>query len=782
MSTQNNHYEISIDKAEEGLNFKKIINSVVEKWPWFIISVIFCTIISYLYYNYTPPVYPINARILVSNGDNKGGGEGLMDIGKLVGSKNSVENEIEILKTRYLMEQVVKELQLNVVYSQRIGLKNMELYDVPFKLEIISQQDTIFGSSFELTPVNQGTFKLKVNETEVSFKFNQIFDLEGVGKVKINSIPNAKFDGKPYLCNITSVDNRAAQLMGQLTVNLTNIKVSVIELGLVYPVQKKGEDILNALIRQYIKSNLEDKNAIADSTTKFILSRINLIAKELGDVEQDEQDFKQKYKVADMSEQGRQLVRNTSEYVNELAKVEVQLSNIRELQKYLKDVNNRRVLPSGIGEVDQIFVSTIERYNSLLVERDKQLGSVTESSPFIKTLDQQIANLRSDLLSSAKQSEQILNVRKSTINGQISSVDNNITTVPVIEKNYLKLARNKQIKSELYIFLMQKAEETAISKTANISIAKTIDPPRAGVYPMSPNKKVIYFAGLLAGLVIPMLLIALINILSTSVSTKEDIVALVNVPIIGEISHNPENDNLIVANKGRSAISEQFRALRTNLSFYLKSKDEKVILLTSSMSGEGKSFTAINLGNILALTGKKVLLMELDLRKPGLSQKLNIPNNLGFSNYTINPEIKFSDIIKPLSINPNMFIISSGPLPPNPAESLMSDSMPLLMNYLKSEFDYVIMDAPPVGIVTDAQLLANYADATLYLVRQKVTKKDQLRIPEDLHRTGKLKNMGIVVNDIVNKYYGYGYGYGSYGDGEKKGWFSSFLKRIGLSR
>jgi len=366
-------------------------------------------------------------------------------------------------------------------------------------------------------------------------------------------------------------------------------------------------------------------------------------------------------------------------------------------------------------------------------------------------------------------------VTSKKLKSQLGNAEGQISGIPQIEKNYLKLARNQQIKQELYIFLMQKAEETAISKTSNISVAKTIDPPKSDVTPISPKKNVIYLFGILVGFVIPVAAIFGKDLMNTSISTKDDITNLTQVPVIGEISHNSSQDNLVVANQGRSAISEQFRALRTNLSFYLKAKGEKVILLTSSMSGEGKSFTAINLGNILALAGKKVLLMELDLRKPGLSAKLSVNNDVGFSNYTISPDINIMDIVKPLNINKNLFIISSGPLPPNPAETILSEHTPVLINELKKQFDYIIMDAPPIGIITDAQLLSVYADVTIYLVRQKVTQKSQLTIVNDLYRNGKIKNIGIVVNDILSKYYGYGYGYGTYGEQINK----TFLEKIG---
>lgn len=290
---------------------------------------------------------------------------------------------------------------------------------------------------------------------------------------------------------------------------------------------------------------------------------------------------------------------------------------------------------------------------------------------------------------------------------------------------------------------------------------------------------VIYLFGVFAGLMIPLGFMYAKDVLNDKIQTKEDITRHTQVPIIGEISHEGEKDNMIVANSSRSPISEQFRALRTNLSFFFKSADEKVILLTSSASGEGKSFVAINLGQILALADKKVLLMELDLRKPGLSTKLEIPNSFGFTNYVMDPELGFRDIIKPLKLQKNLFILSSGPIPPNPAELLLSERTKTLMAELKQQFDYIIIDTSPIGIVTDAQLLAPYSDVCIYLVRQNYTLKKQLNIVDELARTQKMKGLSILVNDIKEtKGYGYGYSYGNYDmPVEEPNLFSRLFKR-----
>lgn len=780
----NNHPEMKKinDREEVEINLKNIFNKLFDKWSWFLISFLVCLLIAFIYGKYTAPTYQIKAKLIV-NDDQKGGGIGkqagsLMDLGGLIGSKNSVDNEVEILKTRFLMEQVVRDMQLNIVYSKKIDLVKRELNRVPFKVNIIKSVDTIATTKFDFVKISANKFLISTKDIKKEITWYESFSLAGVGTLQVVPTQFGQVDEGEYYVTISSIDASVAALMSQLSVATSNKQVSIIDLTLTYPLQKKGEDILNTLIKKYTQSNLNDKNAVADSTYRFIKERLNVIASELGDVENDVETFKQRNQLADMSEQGKLLVQSSSQLSSELAKAETQVTIINELEKYIKDTaNNRRAFPSSLIPQDMVFSNIMEHYNSLLLERERQLLSVTEQSPFIQNIDQQIAELRINIQSNIQNTKKGALLTRDKLRSQLRLSENQISSVPQVEKNYLKLARNQQIKQELYIFLMQKAEETNISKTANISIAKTIDPPKSDVRPISPKKSLIYLIGLLAGFIIPVILVLGQELLNTSIKTKEEISMLTNVPVIGEISHNTSDDNLIVANHSRSAISEQFRALRTNLSFYLKSEQEKIILLTSSMSGEGKSFTAINLGNILALAGKKVLLMELDLRKPGLSAKIGVNNTIGFSNFTISPTVKRSDIIKPLSINKNMFIVSSGPLPPNPAETLMNEHVPMLIEELKKEFDYIIMDAPPIGIIADAQLLSKYADVTLYLVRQKITQKDQLRIVEDLYQTKKMKNLGIVVNDIVSKYYGYGYGYGNYGQKADLKWYQKLFKR-----
>ena len=653
MTNSNNIIKRETKEVDEiNIDFKQILNKFLEKWLWFVISVFICLLGAFLYTRYTPPVYQVNAKLLIID-QAKGGAaagkvSGLMDLGGLMGNNNSVENEVESLKSRCLMEQVVREMGLNVIYITEGTIGMRELYDPPFYVQFVKAMDTLQSTHLEVEKLSGEKIKVSTKEFEKIIGWGEVIEVKGLGTFAIVKNSRVSFSNAKYSVDIINLDSRVAALMNNITVAPVNKQVSIINLGLNYPIPRKGEDILNALIKKYTAANISDKNAIADSTGKFIKERLAVISGELSGVENNVEGFKQKYKLADMSEQGKLLVQNTGELTSQLATAETQVSIMNQLEDYIKDeANNKRVFPSSLVAQDLVFSNMMGQYNSLLLEREKLLLSNTEGNPYVENIDAQIAGLRSGILSNIQSAKSTALVTRNRLGNQLSKAEGEITAVPEVEKNYLKLARNQQIKEELYIFLMQKAEETAISKTANMAIAKTIDPPKSGLSPISPRKNIIYIAGLLLGIIVPACSILFLDFLNTSINTKDDVKSLTQVPIVGEISHNLSNDNLIVANQSRSAISEQFRALRTNLSFYLKNADEKIILLTSSMSGEGKSFTAINLGNILALAGKKVLLMEMDLRKPGLAVKLNIPNDVGFSNYTIREDIKIEDIINP---------------------------------------------------------------------------------------------------------------------------------------
>lgn len=746
----------------------EFLNKLLKNWYWLALGAFIGLALAFLYLRYTTPIYQINAKVLV-NDEKKGAGADnalLGDLAGLMGGKSTVENEVEILKTRTLMEQVVQELNANIIYYRKGNIRDIELYESPFKVSLL-QTDSLFESSiFQLKSLENNKVEISKEGFQQIISYNQIIHIPEFGSIKIERNIGIPYMVEDYLFEIIGFDSRVANFMGKLTVEVTNKLVTVIDLGFEYPLKKKGEIVLNTLINKYVQSNLRDKNIIADSTIAFIEERLVLVGQELGNVEGDIQSFKQKSQLADMAAQSQILLQNSSQYIKDLAAIETQLSIINSMQGYLTDRDNARIIPSAMLPGDVVFSGLAERYNTLLLERDRRLLSSTLDNPTIVNLDTQLSNLRQDIQGNLSSSKSNLIITRNDLLKKTSQLESAIRTVPAIERTYLDLERQQQIKQELYVFLLQKREETAISKTSNISNSRIIDAPKALEGPITPRRMFVWITGLFGGIIIPLIILYLRDILNIKIQSKEDIKKRTQVPIIGEIGHNDKYEDELVTKESRSSISENFRSLRTNIAFYLNSEDQKVVLLSSSMSGEGKSFVAINLALILAFSGKKVVAMEMDLRKPNLSVKLKPKNIIGFSNYIISDDLTPKDIIQPSGINDNLFLIGSGPIPPNPSELILSERTDQLIEKLKEEFDYIIIDAPPIGLVTDAQLLSKYADLSLYVVRQGYTLKNQLNIIEDLNKDKKLGKMTILINDIEHSvgygYGGYGYGYGYY--------------------
>jgi tyrosine-protein kinase Etk/Wzc len=770
-------YTQVMTEFDDDLRLEQLLRKFTSKWHWFLLSVIACFALTYYIVKIQTPMTLIDAKVLI-NDPTKGGTTAetklLGNLGTMASS--SMGNEAAILKTKFLMERVVRDMKLNITYYSKGKLRDDELYSAPFIVDLVQPVDTIKATNFDINFLPNQKIQLKSDDLDTTISYSRPVSVKGLGVFQILKSPSNVAQG-PYAFNITSIDKKVESLASQLNVVLPTDLSAVVDVSLNYPVPKKGEDILRKLLQIYVATNVDDRNRLADSAYAFIQGRLSYLGGKLGNLENNIQGYRQKNQITEMSQQSNVLITNSSQYVNDLAKVETQLSVLNSLEDYMRsNAKGTSIVPSTLVVSDPLFSSLVEKHNALIMERDRRLMTVTETNPVVVNLNEQIARTNSDMLASLSSSKNSLNITRNGLLQRIHSVEGQVQGVPEKERNYLDLARQQKIQEDLFIFLMQKGEETAISKTYNTPNSTSIDPPKADTKPFSPKVPIFYAAGILLGLMLPAAIIYLKYLLNNKIDSKLDIVKKTLVPIIGEIGHSKDVTNLLVGNMTRSAIAEQFRALRTNLSFYLKQPSENIILVSSGMSGEGKSFTSINLANVLALSGKKVLLMELDLRKPSLSTKFGITNEKGFTNYISDKSVTAKDIIKPLDVHENMFIISSGQLPNNPAEMLMSLRASELLNELRREFDFIIIDAPPVGVVTDAQLLGDHADFCIYVVRHNFTQISQLEIVEDLNKNNRMKQLGIVVNDIRvqngNGYgYGYGYNYGSYGNETQSGRF-----------
>lgn len=760
------------ETSKEMISFQKIIAKLLSLWPWLIVSVAVSLAIAFFYFTTSPRQYKIRASVLVQD-DKKSsdlGGAGILQDFGLLGGKSNVDNEAEIFKSRTLMEQVVRNLQLNVHYFIPGKLKNTEIYaESPVILTILKAADSLPGNApgytLEFDKANPTRFTLFNEVTNIKGRLGDTLQLrEGTGLIT----PSRGFARwpaeQPLEITIGSVDGTTQFYMASLNVDIPNDEVSVIYLTLTETLPEKGQKVLNALMDAYLQANVNDKNRIADSTMRFIDERLSLVSHELSGIEKDIEGFKTKNKLTDLTEQSRILLDNTSEFSKQQTNQEVQLSVIEALEQFLKDnQNNARIVPSSLVMQDASFVALVQRYNEMQLERDKMLLSHTARHPSVLSLDEQLVNLRLELLSSIKSVKQGFQVSIAELKKRNTGVEGMISKVPARERIFLDYSRQQAIKQELYLFLLKKQEETAISKSSTLANARIIDPAKAESSPFKPKKSMIMMTAFLAGLLLPLLISIGKDYFNNRVNSIEDINALTSVPVLAEIGHNNEKDIVTISLKSRQLIAEQLRSLRTNLQYLLPNEHEKTILITSSMSGEGKSFLSINLSAALALAGKKVILLELDLRKPKISENLSL-QKAGFTNYIISNDNNWDQWIQPSGVNDNFFVLPSGPLPPNPTELLMLPKTKQLFKDLKNHFDYILIDSPPVGLVTDAEIMASFSDATLYVVRHRLTYKQQITLIEKFNHKKVMPKINIIVNDVQVKKHGYGYGY-NYGYG-----------------
>lgn len=741
----------------KGIDLKAIIAGILRYWYLFLIGTILCLLLAVLYAYHSPEMWKITGKILVEDeksSQDKSLNSGMnKDLGSLLSMKSNADNEVDILKSRSLMKRIVSLLDLNVRIYSTEAFKSVEVYeDAPFRVNIHYKNSSfktqvyrvIISDSEHVRIINTKlgidriiAFGKLLDLTEYSLTFSKTLEFKPQGEYKVI---------------VETITSATQTFLASYSASLSSKEATTINLTLNYPNSRKGEVILNKLMELYLQNNLENKSKIADSTMKFIDDRLAIVGTELGNVEKQLENYKERNNITNISEQSKSLVEGASDYYNKLNDIDVQLAVINDLNNYLNKPGNHNVVPSSLTTKDPAFGAAINNYNQLLLERDKQKLSYSEANPVVRNLSQQIESGRQNLMHSLESYRQGLKISKAELSKQNVVFSGKIRQVPGKERIFLDYSRQQSLKQELYLFLLQKREETAIAKTSTISSTRIVDPAESDDLPFAPKKPVIYLIGLIAGLGLPITYLWLKKLLNSKVNNKADIEKKIQVQIVGEIGHNTSSEVLVVDNKGtQSLISEQFRNFRTNLQYILDTKKSNVILFTSSTIGEGKLFLSYNLGNALAMTGKKVVLMELNLRKPMLSERMGLNNDNGFTNYIMDDSVTINSILKPARNLENLFLVSSGPVPPNPAELLASERLESLINELKIRFDFVIIIAPPIDIVSDALLIEKYADVTFYTVRQKYTSKSQLDIVNDLQRTGKIKNLYIVINDIENR-------------------------------
>jgi tyrosine-protein kinase Etk/Wzc len=764
--------DFTYKKEESPSDIRNLIAICLNYWYLFVISIICCLIIGFFYINRMPSQWSVVSKIIVEDDNNspeKSLTSGMSsNLAAVFDMKNDADNEVKVLKSRTLLKRVVSAMDLNVHLIDNNGFRDVELYDkAPVAIEVLHKGELTKPQNYNIQITGNNTFNITGDEgkTDISELFGKPVKL-GEYTISINKTLHFEPEGD-YKIRLQPLKQAEKELGNNFNAALDDKQATVIDLQLSYDNPKRGEQVLQKLMQIYLQDNRANKIRIADSTMKFIDNRLVVVGAELDRAEKKLEQFKVRNKISDINAQSKALITGADEYQSKLNENEVQLAVVNDLYKYVNDGTNPQVVPSSLITKDVAFGTAINAYNEMLLRKEQLKLTLTENSVVIRNLDQQIEVARRALMTSLKNYRQSLQVSQSAFKRQNTTIENQITNAPVKERLYLDFARQQSLKQELYLFLLQKREETAISQTATLSSCRVLDEAESDDTPFAPKKSLIYLIALFAGLCLPATGLSIKEMLNIRIVTKADIEKHTNVPLLAEISRSTSKDKHLVYNDARSVISEEIRALRTSLKYITEKGRANVIMFTSSMSGEGKSFISLNLGNSIALSGKKVVMLELDLRKPKLLKNIGIDSDAGFTNYIIAPEGEDIDkYIKPSTFNENFYFISSGTIPPNPAELLMSDRVKTMIDELKEKFDYVIIDTAPVGLVSDALIVEEFADITFYVVRQNYTYKSQLGIVNDLHRTKKAKHLYLIVNDIEikkNGITGYGHGYGNYG-------------------
>ena len=753
---------------------------------------IVCLIAAYVYLYIATPVYNISATVLIKD-DKKGGNSnnvaGLDELGLsgLITSSQSIDNEIEVLRSKTLVKEVVNYLNLYVTYQDDDQIPSKELYKTsPVQVSMIPQEAENLKKNIVIEMVVQPQGSLDVNvkmrDKEIQKHFEKLPAIlptdqgtlsffqtkDSISSKKMEEVSYPVQDVRHITATISQPMNVARGYCENLSIEPTSKTTSVVTLSLKNSSLQRGQDFINQLLEMYNRNTNNDKNEIAQKTAEFIDERIGIISKELGSTEADLETFKRDAGITDLSSDAQIALTSNAEYEKKQVENRTQISLVEDLKKYLGH-NEYEILPSNVGLKDITLAAQIDRYNEMLIERKRLLRTSTENNPAIINLDTSIRATKANVQATLEGTLQGLFITKADLDREAKRYMRRISDAPGQERQYVSIARQQEIKAGLYLMLLQKREENAIMLAATANNAKIIDDAIADVIPVSPKRSIIYLAALCLGIAIPVVVIYLIDLTKFKIEGRADVEKLTSVPIAGDIpltdEKNTKEGSIAVFENQNNLMSETFRNIRTNIQFMLQN-DKKVILVTSTVSGEGKSFTSANLAISLSLLGKKVVIVGLDIRKPGLNKVFNLSSKeKGITQYLANPEMDLMSLVQSSDVNRNLYILPGGTVPPNPTELLARDGLDKAIEILKKNFDYVILDTAPIGMVTDTLLIGRVADLSVYVCRADYTHKAEYTLINELYHEKKLPNLCTIINgvDLKKRKYGYYYGYGKYG-------------------
>lgn len=785
-------------KNNTGLNLQDWLMLILKNWYWFILSVLICVSVAFFYLKKTPEVYSRMATILIKDESTKGNmssAAAFEDLSMLNTARN-IDNEMFVFKSNQSLTNVIKRLKLDISYQIENGLRMKELYtETPVNVEFVD--DNNFQSfSIEVTPISEKQCKVssfsQENSIEKIVNYNDT-TITPIGKLLIKPTVyySDKSNGIPVTVRKQDIESIISKYKNALTISAVAKSTSLINISLNDVNTKRAEDIINTLIQVYNEDAINDKNQIAFNTANFINERLAIIGQELGDVDSEIETFKKNNEITDISSETGIYLQAGSEFKTKALNLQNQIYLGQFIRQYLIDpAKEKDLIPANTGIMDVGIEALIGEYNTLLLKRDKLIKNSSNRNPVLLDLNNTLSATKKTIVRSVDNLLTTLDMQHQNIQSQEELNKRRISSVPTHEKYVSNVARQQKIKEELYLYLLNKREENALNLAITESNARVIDAAFGSKTPIAPNSQKILLMGIIVGLVIPFGCIALLMIMNTTVRGRKDIEDNTSLPCLGEIPQKEKNNkkNIVVVENSRDNVSEAFRIIRTNMDFMrVKTPDMKVIMFTSSNPKSGKTFVSCNLAMSLALTSKKVIILDIDIRKGTLTKdvlsKATKLKEAGLTNYLSGNEQSIDAIINKETLHPYLDSIHIGVIPPNPAELLLSDRLDILIAELKKRYDYIIIDNVPAGIVADATIVNRVTDLTIYVIREGLMDRRQLPEVDKLYKENKFKNMAIILNGVSTKYNSYNYKYGNYHDSgygyynDKKNKFSFFKKK-----
>ena len=732
-------------------------------WYLFVLGIGLAIAGAVAYLRYTTPLYSISASVLIKDKRDQTGmpRNERFDYTTDESVAKNLDNEIILLKSVSLMQRVLTELSLNTTYYVRGKVRKQEILAtaLPFRIVVTQLDSTTLDKVLTITPKAGGTVLLEEEgQAPATYHLNQPIQWRYGVFTLVGSPTTATYNG-PVTVKFQSVREVTLNYMRRLSVSAVNKQASILTLTLTDAVPEKGKLILNRLVEVYNQEAVEDKNAVAANTIAFIDDRLQYLGTELTDVEKGVESFKQRNQVADMNSQVSQSLSDASEYNKQAAEYDIQLAALESINRYLTTPDNLdQLIPSALSVSNPTLSEAITKFNELQLDRSRMLRTAQANNPVVENMTEQLKNLRANVLANISSTKLSVQAARRSLVAKSGQSGARIQQAPAVERGLQKINRQQELKRSLYLFLLQKREEAALALAASVSSARVVDPAIAGEFPISPQKPAVAVLALLLGLGAPFAFVYLTGLLDNKVQLMSDVTQVMDVPILGELTHHNSKQSLVITKHDRSALAEMFRMIRTNFLFATDGQPNQVILVTSSQEGEGKSFFSFNLGATLALAGKSVVLVNLDLRKPHADL-----DKLGITDYLLNDDLVMSDLVYPAAAAEGLYRVSTGQLPSNPAELLLHPRMAAALAALRQQFDHIILDSSPIGQVSDAFALVPYLDYTIFMVRYNFTRKGQLNIVNKLLSNQKMPPMALVLNDAKKnnqQEYGYGKGYG----------------------